>query len=360
MMRRRRRPKREIAFSFDSFLDVVANVVGIILRLILVAWVGARAYHGQPVMAPPPAIVEEYEEPLVAPSTPEPTDPLAAEIQRKRRELAEAEAALVAHLREQEQMSHESVKVAGDLKAVTEREEVLIKQRREIENAATNKLKIAKTATLSMADLSERSRKLTAEIETLRKLPVQKQILRYRTPVSQPVTQELICECLQGRVTVIDRAGLEEQAARDVRARIDELRNSFEIRGVTTPSGAFRLRFVVERSKELLEGKGPAATPLAGSKFSARMTQGMFEPVQAERGDSIDIALKDGSAFRRVIDSLDPQQTAVTFCVYPDSFALYRKLRDYLHDHDIVVAGRPIPEGVTIGISVYGSQSRGQ
>ena len=42
-MIRRRRPVREIAFSFDSFLDVVTNVVGIILRLILVAWVGARA-----------------------------------------------------------------------------------------------------------------------------------------------------------------------------------------------------------------------------------------------------------------------------------------------------------------------------
>ena len=28
-MIRRRRPQREIAFSFDSFLDVVANVVGL-------------------------------------------------------------------------------------------------------------------------------------------------------------------------------------------------------------------------------------------------------------------------------------------------------------------------------------------
>ena len=45
-MRRRRRPDKEIHFSFDSFLDVVANVVGIIIKLILVAWVGARTYTG--------------------------------------------------------------------------------------------------------------------------------------------------------------------------------------------------------------------------------------------------------------------------------------------------------------------------
>ncbi len=43
-MRRRRLPKPRENFSFDSFLDVVANVVGIIIRLILVVWVGARSY----------------------------------------------------------------------------------------------------------------------------------------------------------------------------------------------------------------------------------------------------------------------------------------------------------------------------
>jgi hypothetical protein len=56
-MIRRRRTQREIPFSFDSFLDVVANVVGIILRLILVAWVGGRSYHA--TVAPPPAPVVE-------------------------------------------------------------------------------------------------------------------------------------------------------------------------------------------------------------------------------------------------------------------------------------------------------------
>ena len=53
MFRRRRRQEKEIAFSFDSFLDLVANVVGIIIRLILVAWVGARTYTG---VVPHPAV----------------------------------------------------------------------------------------------------------------------------------------------------------------------------------------------------------------------------------------------------------------------------------------------------------------
>ena len=78
------------------------------------------------------------------------------------------------------------------------------------------------------------------------------------------------------------------------------------------------------------------------------------------RGEPADQALATGSAFRKIIDSLDPEQTVVTFWVYPDSFPLYRRLRDFLHDRDVVVAGRPLPEGVPIRSSRNGSASRGQ
>src|SRR5262249_47241336 len=116
-MIRRRRPPREIAFSFDSFLDVVANVVGIILRLILVAWVGARscrAFAGPP--PPPPAPVEEE---VAGP--PERTDPLTAEIPRRQRELDEAEANLQEKLRAAEEVRKQETAVAADLTGVQKR-----------------------------------------------------------------------------------------------------------------------------------------------------------------------------------------------------------------------------------------------
>src|SRR6516225_821712 len=95
-MIRRRRPAREIAFSFDSFLDVVAKVVGIILRLILVAWVGARSYKALAPPPPPPSYVAESE-PL-----PEPEDPLAPELERQRRELGQMQAQLLEQMKEWE------------------------------------------------------------------------------------------------------------------------------------------------------------------------------------------------------------------------------------------------------------------
>src|SRR5262252_6545024 len=93
-MIRRRRQAREIPFSFDSFLDIVANVVGIIIRLILVVWVGARSYHTlqhslQAAPGSPPAT-----------ETRELSDPLQQEIAKRRRDLDEAQRQLLDQLRQ--------------------------------------------------------------------------------------------------------------------------------------------------------------------------------------------------------------------------------------------------------------------
>src|SRR5258708_37778097 len=101
-MYRRRRPVREIEFSFDSFLDVVANVVGIILRLILVAWVGARSYKAVVPDLPtaPPAAQSELS------PIPEPTDPRLAQIAKKRRDLSRS---TEERLRDQEEERQQAI-----------------------------------------------------------------------------------------------------------------------------------------------------------------------------------------------------------------------------------------------------------
>src|ERR671924_215456 len=98
-MYRRRRRSQEIAFSFDSFLDVVANVVGIIIRLILVVWVGARTYTGMQSAAP----VTERD----AREAREPADPLVSELEQRRRELAQAQNRLLDQLRELDQVRNQ-------------------------------------------------------------------------------------------------------------------------------------------------------------------------------------------------------------------------------------------------------------
>jgi hypothetical protein len=354
-MFRRRRPNREIAFSFDSFLDVVANVVGIILRLILVAWVGARSYK---VFVPPPA--RPASEAEVAAARAEPTDPLAPELERQRQELARVQAELLEQLHQFEEEEQEVQGKRQTLSSLEDRKAKAVGERAALAGLSKKKGDQSQTAALSLEELRQRGQKVAEEIEALRKLPPPPhQALRYHTPVSAPVqSEEWMFECRQGRVTLVDIGTLLEDALRKARSQVNDLRDRWEISDVTEPIGPFRLRYVLERDRGVAGALG--AAPGRGGSYRASLSQWEVEPVTPLRGETAEAALAPGSEFRRIADHLDSRQATVTLWVYPDSFPLYRRLRDHLHEHDIIVAGRPLPEGSWIAASRHGSASRGQ
>ena len=340
-MIRRRRKVREIEFSFDSFLDVVANVVGIILRLILVAWVGARSYKAVVPSAPPPALSKEEVAEL-----PDPQDPLAPELERQRREMSQMQARLLEQLQEWQKLRNDSTLTAEELTRLTAHSQEIESERKDLEDKTKKDGQSARAVALSLDEIRQRSKRVMAEIEALNKAPPRKQTLRYRTPVSHPLqSEELLFECHHGRVTLIDIGGFLDEVQHNLNAQAgDVLRNTGRYSATTPPIGAFRLRY--ELNMNAMTSKPECSWEV--------------EPVVAARGETLDAALAADSDFRRIIDGIEPAQTAVTLCVYPDSFALYRKLRDYMHERDIVVAGRALPEGAHIAASRHGTASRGQ
>jgi hypothetical protein len=354
-MIRRRRQTREIPFSFDSFLDVVANVVGIIIRLILVVWVGARSYTSVMAVAKPgPA-------PATAPSAKELTDPLKDEITRQREELALAQARLLEQLRQLAQVQDKKNATAKDLVTLATSAHELDQEQGTIEQAAAASDKIGKNTEVTLADLRERGQRLSADIQALQKLPPLKKILRYRTPVSRPVhTEELLFECRDGRVTFVDIAALLAEVKQGLQDKVQALRTQWQVEDVAGPVGPFRLHYVIERQRGLLDNLAGVGSPATSGDFSYGLSEWVVEPIAAARGETAEAALAKGSEFRQIVDVLDPQQSVVTFWVYPDSFGVYRQLRDYLHERDIEVAGRPLPIGMLITCSRRGSVSRGQ
>jgi hypothetical protein len=352
-MFRRRRPNREIHFSFDSFLDVVANVVGIILRLILVAWVGARSYKAFIPPPPPDEAVEESALPA------EPDDPLSPELQRQRDELARAQAQLLEQLRAFEHEEQQAGAAKKELEGLESRKKHALGVRTALAAAAQDKGQDAQLKALSMEELRQRGQKVMEEIEALRKEAPPRQELRYRTPVSAPVqSEEWMFECRQGRVTLVDIGTLLEDAVRKARSQVNQLRDRWELSDTTEPVGPFRLHYTLERDRGAAGALG--AGPSGGGGYRAGLSGWEVEPLTSPRGEDAETALAPNSEFRRVVDHLDPRQAAVTLWVYPDSFPLYRRLRDFLHERDIVVAGRPLPEGSFMAASRHGSASRGQ
>jgi hypothetical protein len=356
-MIRRRRPVREPVFSFDSFLDLVTNVVGVIIRLILVTWVGARSYH---------AAMEQ-----LAPSPPQPAevpaavaaalDPVQAELARQRAELDQAQARLLEQLKQVDWLKEESGQAERKLADLAGRRLALNATKTSLEKAAAG-TNPGRDAALSLAELEERRTKLGEELKALEQSPPPKKTLRYRTPVSQPVaSDQWHFECQNGRVTFVnipDMMADVDRRAPDIAKDLDHLWHVVE---VSEAYGEFRMRFQVERLRNGLD----AAFGRGGPDPNARsyrwgVTWRRVESVTPVRGESAEAALSAGSDFRRMVDRLDPELATITLWVYPDSFALYRQLRDYLADRGLTVAGRPMPAGVPIGFSPNGSASRGQ
>lgn len=355
-MIRRQRRVREVAFSFDSFLDVVTNVVGIIIRLILVVWVGARSYSSLQVLPQASSSTQtaKLDEPRIQ-------DPLEQELEKHRRELEEAQAKLLEQMRDLDLGQADQKQTEKEITTLTTRQQDLQKQGAELELVAKKAGPATQVLVQSFDELQQRQKKLTAELKELDRLPPLKKTLHYRTPVSKPVhSEELLFECGGGRVTFIDIAAMLNEVRQQVEEKGKLLRNSWEITDVTRPAGAFRLRYTVERQRETLDAIVSMANPAAVGGFSYGLSEWIVEPVAPVRGETATAALAPGSQFRQVADSIDAKETVVTFWVYPDSFPLYRQLRDYLYERDIIVAGRPLPDGVPITCSRRGSRSRGQ
>ncbi len=354
MYRRRRPPAREPVFGFDCFLDVVTNVVGIIIRLILVAWVGARAYSG---------IVEldDDDPPQTEYTAPKPGDhPLHAQLAAAERELAATRAKLLDQLKHLERIKEKKDLATRHWQALSAERQDLARRQQELAAAWGPKPGHDTGLDLSLAELQRRLRDAAEQIRTLEKLPPVGKTLRYHGPVSRPVqADELMFECKAGRVTFIDLAAFVAEIRRGLDAKGELLRSQWKAEDIAGPYGAFRMRYTIERERELLESIGEVR-PRGESTFRYGLSEWVLEPVAAHRGETLEQALAAGSEFRQLTDTLQPKQAVVTFWVYPDSFALFRRLRDELYERGAEVAGRPLPDTAPIAASRHGTASRGQ
>ncbi|NBR06831.1 MAG: hypothetical protein EBT92_13805 [Planctomycetes bacterium] len=357
-MRRRRRPDKEIHFSFDSFLDVVANVVGIIIKLILVAWVGARTYKGFEIpesFTPNTSIITENKLADVS-------DPLVQRIIDKSKMKADVEAILTSKkniLNEQNKEKNLNQQKAYVLNGSLE---ALIDQEKKIKALIDESSEINKNSPQTIAKIKTKSEQLEEEIENLKKTKGAKNELKYKTPVSRTLqSEEMIFECKNGRITPVDIGAMLEEVSGRMQSLGEKLRKQWELEEVSQNYGPFKIRFTLERERSGLEIASLNAIPDERANFRFSLTGWVLESLDPERGETLEQALDPNSEFMKIINSLDQNQTAVTFCVYPDSFTIYRRMRDLLHEKNIVVAGRPLNFDAPIAMSVKkGTASRGQ
>jgi hypothetical protein len=199
--------------------------------------------------------------------------------------------------------------------------------------------------------------KIEAELTSLANAPkTKRKSLIDRTPVARPAEgNEYHFEVRRDRVTVIDLERLLERVKIDAQLRIRMNEGNRPISSTIGPVGAFSLRYELGRSiadavGDLVEMRKPTYT----------LRSWELVPEFDGRGETFDAAFRPASEFARTINRLSPSHATITMWVYPDGFALYRKLRDELHTRGFVVAARPLPANLPIRGSPAGSLSAGQ
>lgn len=378
-----RRPD-EIAFSSDSFLDVVANLVGILIILIVLAGVKvARApviaanvlvtsEVPEPVFETPPLPAPVLtEEPLLA-AIPEP-EPVATVVEeppllfpplpavkvdpRWRDEEArlqadidrfqKAEAQSRGEFQKLQQMRQSSEKeLATSQQAIEARQQQLQQEKQQLESVQTE-----------VRGLQERVSQAQLTLGRIVNEPPPVQTLEHElTPVGRLVTgKEVHFRLVGNRVAYVPMEELVDQVKVDIERKKDTMLTRPMYQGSVGPIHGFKMDYILQRdslslAEELKLGRGMIRMSVTGW---------ILQPQSDLPTESAEEALDANSEFQRALRSAGPSST-LTFWVYSDSFEVHRQLKQFAHETGFWVASRPLPQGVPISGSPQGARSLAQ
>jgi len=326
----RRKPEDISSAGQDSFLDVVTNIVGILIILVMV--VGGRVQRIVLTAAPQAASK-------------------AAELERELEELDQSAVLIeseIADLAEQARTVATAAAFAGEsrvaLATTVAAAKVDVERRKQ---SADQDRVMAAEAAARRKQLEEEIERCTLEAEGLTHAPAtMKEVLAYPTPIARTVTgEELHFQIDQGRISYIPLVELFELAKTQTRRHSGSLTSMAQRIETVGPVQDFSLDYVIEVKIDQARGQ-----------VLVRSREWVVRPSGPGIGETIEEALQPHSKFRRVLADVRPDTTVTLWC-YPDSFEQFRALREELHRLGIPTAGRPMPEGAPIGGSTDGSKS---
>ncbi|MFH5804891.1 hypothetical protein [Alienimonas sp. DA493] len=380
----RRRHEQSDAGS-DSFLDVLANLVGILVVLVVMtalqAAVGSTetppaaepeppALAAEQVLAPEPTPAAPGPEkvarvPLIAPKpnvvfepTPPPVVPASLE-----RDVAAAEATL-ASLRRRVEETAAANRIA---EATAERERQraaaaaaeLRRRRTEMTQLQADAAAAARAADAARLDRDLWAAKAAAagdkppERFEHSALPVGRRVvgdeLHFRL-VGDPHDPK------GGLVRPVPIDALTDRLERDVQRHRDQIVAQGGYDGAVGPMAGYVMNYRIEREGDDVLTRVRTSSP---GVVRFRLSGWTLANDGEDPSVPVDAALAEGSDFRFLLATAGPGATA-TFWVAPEAFAAYHALREEARAAGLFVAARPLPADVPITGSPNGSRSFAQ
>lgn len=389
----RRAQRAELEFGSDSFLDVVCNIVGILIILIVV--VGVRLQR-QPLPADPKlaeqiAAAAAAAEALTAKQnaavqtagqnqlslqnnlTSLETDErqlqqelqnITADSQAAQQETAVVRAKLTAQQTQRDTQGRREQKLAAERNATAARVASLQnslklseQKHSELEAALRRTLDTEKQTQQKNRTVAVETLQLTEQLTVAQQQTQPADRLNHRlSPVTKPVESDDVHFRVDGgKVSIIPLQDLLDRLKDQVLARRSTIMRFNQFEGVVGPVGGYSMKYTVEK-----EG-GSALESLQTGDLRVRVSVSKWQ-LQAEESllqESVADALRPGSRFRQQLETCPPD-SVVTIWVYENSFEQFAAIRELAHGLRLRVAARPLPDGTPIVGSPNGSRSSAQ
>ncbi|MEZ6057403.1 MAG: hypothetical protein R3C01_11945 [Planctomycetaceae bacterium] len=403
-----RRRQEEMEFGSDAFLDVIANIVGILIILIVIA--GVRVSQTPPRTqaalatvpptlsisaplspvalapiepiespspvrtvyqgAPPPLTTSEFG-PKLAPRSSRNNDiqisPLSPPAPREVLPIPSPDAELVRTVQALE--AEQQALIAEEARLIAEQSQLqsqLESQSSALVSQSTDTTRRAAQAAAQRQELLE----IQADIESTRNQlsllrqnlneassePTAKVIEHRMTPVGRLVEgKELHFRLERGRVTHVPIDDLAAELGNQIQRQRSIILRTSAYQGSVGPIDGYVMEYRIERARASLEDE----LKVGSQMIRMSVSQWTLLPQPGLVGETAQQAMQRDSEFYRTLLTSGPT-TTLTFWTYPDSFALHRELQQFAQRHGYQVAARPLPEGVPIAGSPNGSKSIAQ
>jgi hypothetical protein len=330
-----RSAEQEEAVNADSFLDIVASVVSVMIIMIMTIGLKIKntppdaAVSGEVARAAGDLAQKENDE-----------QALRGEIMALDKEMRQVQAQTALRARERDVLTL----------AVTGLDQQLRGARQQAAAQRSGGAEIA----VKVADARNQLEILNRQREAIEKSPASAvQVESYNTPLGRTVVgREAHFQLKNGRVAYVPLMELVDRAVEDIKRKGHRLSEDAELTNTVPPIDGFRMTYIIRlRQPTTAEAEeSHSRRPIIEDRFVLR-------PVDDNLGETIDEALRPDSQFRQALASRRAKDATITLWTYPGSFGDFRRLKKELYQLGFAVAARPLPDGVPISGSSTGSKS---
>lgn len=324
----------------DSFLDIVANIVGILILLVII--VGIRA-------AMQPQLIEEAQEQETAPLiTNAMVEQRKSVVLQQAREVDQLRKTVVSAIAEAKQRDDNRINLATHIAAV---EAELQREKAKLDKADAERLRVR--SELAEADYQWQQLMLQKVALAAKTEQDSEKLFNTPTPLaSNHTAQSIHLRLRNGRVAVVPL----EQLAELVRNRSsNSIRRDLERQeGVARvgPIDGFVLDYAIILSNPVEGPMGLRAADMVEVSEVLPLVENVGEPVAT--------ALNQGTRLDSLLDRSNPRDWVIKLWVYPDSTSQYRSLQDALRKRGFAIDLRPLQEGKQMIFSSQGRETGAQ